>query len=329
MAGTGRASVNCDVEGQRLVANLAREKPALFDGGEPLVLAREHRATSQVLRLRLGADARAPEAFLKLTHAPPRERERERLVRRMRADFQQQRRAFEAMPEGAYGVARPVGCDPESLFALTEAARGEMLDSALRGGRAGAAVLRRVGAWVRTFHESLRSEGRVSLAEIRRYVDVRLHRALEHGGAFGAEQRRRVLARFDEIAAQVASSDLGAVPIHGDLSLENVIVDGERVTVIDFDVDAGTSGARYHDLAYLYVCLERLKVKPWIRGVAALQRALLEGFEPGLSPSRPLFRLMLLQHVACRLAEGSGQRSPWHEAFDRLAWKSCLRWAGL
>jgi hypothetical protein len=63
------------------------------------------------------------------------------------------------------------------------------------------------------------------------------------------------------------------------------------------------TGTIYHDLAHLSMHLEAMQVKPWFRPaiVARLQRDLMAGFEPGLTVNRPLFALMLLQHVVCHL----------------------------
>jgi hypothetical protein len=141
-----------------------------------------------------------------------------------------------------------------------------------------------------------------------------------------------VLNRFDVLASQVAPADLAAVPIHGDFSLENVLADGERVIAFDFDNGAGVAGTRFHDAAYMYICLERVRAKAFgpPGGIEPLQRALLEGLDPAISPAHPLFQLMLLQHVSCRLAGGDlcGQ-GQLRRLLERSSWRRCWRWAGL
>ena len=102
--------------------------------------------------------------------------------------------------------------------------------------------------------------------------------------------------------------------IHADFCPENIITRGDEVTVLDFMM--AKTGTAYHDLAHLFMHLEAMKVKPWfVPGVIGrLQRELLAGFEPGLTASRPLFALILLQHVVCHLltlqapVEGRGAR---------------------
>ena len=110
---------------------------------------------------------------------------------------------------------------------------------------------------------------------------------------------------------------LRAVPLHGDFSPENVIVDGLQITAIDFDVSGGAVGTRFHDLASLYVSFERMKARPFgdPAFVAELQRTLLASFEVGLTEEAPLFRLALMDRVARHLAT----RAPWSRGL-------CRRW---
>ena len=46
-----------------------------------------------------------------------------------------------------------------------------------------------------------------------------------------------------------------------------------------------------------------MRVKPWLKPavIDRYQHELLDAFEPGLDTDRPLFALMLLQHVVCHL----------------------------
>jgi len=314
---------------QRELAELQLPQPVKL-------LGYEWRATSEVIRLRLGDGT---SAFMKANRVGSlRPHERERVARRLTEDFVQQQRAHAAMQVGPHGVVRPIACRPERLVMVTEAARGQRLDACLRGAGIGRraegvqATFTRVGAWLRAFHGSMPQSGQIALGEVRAYVDARLRRAMEQGGAFGPEERRRVLNRFDALASRVAPRELGAVPIHGDFSLENVLADGERIVALDFDNGAGVAGTRFHDAAYMYICLQRVRPKAFgpPGGIPALQRALLAGFDPALSPANPLFQLMLLQHVSCRLAGGDlcGQ-GPVRRLLERHSWRHCWRWAGL
>ena len=72
--------------------------------------------------------------------------------------------------------------------------------------------------------------------------------------------------------------------MHGDLCFDNVVSEGERLTILDF-ADAGVGNA-CHDPAYLFVQLQLLKAKPFQppSEVEALERALQEGLRDALRP---------------------------------------------
>jgi hypothetical protein len=119
-----------------------------------------------------------------------------------------------------------------------------------------------------------------------------------------------VLRYFDRTADDVEGGDLREVLTHGDLAPSNILVDGETVTVIDFAMVS--PGGLYMDVARLYTQLEFLLAKPKFRPavVRQLQRGLLVGFDPGLEPERPLFRLFLLQHLLCQMSSLARNPAP-------------------
>ncbi len=123
---------------------------------------------------------------------------------------------------------------------------------------------------------------------------------------------RQALERYqDGLIAAIARERVPAVWIHADFCPDNIIVHDGRVTVLDF-VMANT-GTVYHDVAHLYLHIGAIAAKPWCRpsAVRAFQRELLAGFEAGLEPERPLFALVLYQHVICQLLllqNGAGGR---------------------
>jgi hypothetical protein len=110
----------------------------------------------------------------------------------------------------------------------------------------------------------------------------------------------------------------------------NVIVgeDG-RVTVLDFTM--AKTGTPHHDLAHLYFHLALTASRRRRRApvYAAVQQAMLRGYDPGLTPDAPLFRLMLWQHAICHvamLAERSvGPLDPVYRWFVRRRWGVCAR----
>jgi Ser/Thr protein kinase RdoA (MazF antagonist) len=232
------------------------------------------------------------------------EQMRARVVR----DFESTRRIHEAM--AAYpdlGTVTPVACYPDHLAVITEETRGETLAAFVEtrarwfpGARELGdlvAVLARTGRWVRAFQSIDPQPGEIALAALRSYIDVRLERLVREPLARLTEtQRSRVLRHLDALGRLVPPADLAEVSIHADLAPGNVLVAGRRIVVLDFAMMR--RGSRLHDLSRLYVQLELLNGKPQFQRhvVKALQRALLQGFDPDLTDSHPLFRLLLVLH---------------------------------
>lgn len=328
-----------------VLQRLATEREKLF-GSERARLEpvqRLSRRYSEVLRLRVDDGERKSYAFLKVNRvASGISSDPAQLRRNLLQDFAHQQQAYESMRgNNVLAVARPIACFPDEFAVITEEVSGQPLEDAIRAHNLDAwlgddaalqLTFERVGAWLRTFQERRPMQGTVSVSALRSYVDVRLQHVVAHGGAFGAEQRRLVLRRFDALASEVRAEELAEVPIHGDLSLENVLVDGQRVTAIDFDVAAGATGTRLHDAAYLHLALERLKGKPWVRAAAIdrLQRAVLRGMDPRLSASAPLFQLHLLQHMVCHLVEAlDAKHGVARRLYSGWLWRPCKRWLGI
>jgi aminoglycoside phosphotransferase (APT) family kinase protein len=189
-----------------------------------------------------------------------------------------------------------------------------------------------VGKWVRAYQRSAAPGGVVELVERRAYLDDRL-RALE-GPIISPDERARVLARFDALAAAIGDPAVPAVPIHADLTPANVIVgDDGRVTVLDFTM--AKTGPALHDLSHACFHLALRAARRRSRGhvYAAVQEAMLEGYDPGLSRADPLFVLLLWQQAVCHVAMLAERRVPLAGAlyrwFVRRRWQTCVGIPGL
>jgi Ser/Thr protein kinase RdoA (MazF antagonist) len=190
------------------------------------------------------------------------------------------------------------------------------------------AVARRVGRWVRAYQTVVEAGGRIELSQLRAYLDDRL-RLLE-GRVLSSSDRRATLTRFDDLCREIGVSTAPVVAIHADLGPMNIIVDQNgRVAVLDFTM--AKTGTIHHDLSHVYFHLELLAARNRKRRllVPSLQRAMLEGYRPGLTAAEPLFRLMLLQHAVCHIALLAERRFPVVDAayrwFLRRRWQLCER----
>jgi hypothetical protein len=190
-------------------------------------------------------------------------------------------------------------------------------------------IAARVGEWIRTYQAVTAAEGTWAIDERREYLDVRLRR-LVAATVIPAEEREAVLAVFDGLAAAIGNGDRALTAIHADLCPPNILVapDGQ-VTILDFAM--AKTGARLHDLSHLYLHLEfqSWRPRPHRGMMAETKRRLLDGYQPGLTPDDPVFRLFLLQHTVCHVAllseQAAGALQPARLWLARRRWLRCRR----
>lgn len=318
----------------RVLQRLHEERQRHFGAGhvslEPL--KQDRRRFSDVLRVRVQAGGREFHIFVKVLKSRGRPgvnhpNEADVLRERVVAEFSTAERVRSHFGGHAgFATLRPIACYPEFAAIVTEEARGETFLQVLEGFGAWmpdadaqdrlCRIARRLGGWLRVFQKIERRDSKVSLDDMRQYVDVRLQQltSSRHAG-FSEEQRGAVLRFFDTRCQRAAEADLQEVPLHADLAPSNVIVDGTTIAVIDFD--RIKSGAVHHDLAHVFMQIELLALKPQFSRavVERIQTALLEGFDGALDRSRAMFQLLLLQHVLCHWATLCVRRG---EGMERL-----------
>jgi aminoglycoside phosphotransferase (APT) family kinase protein len=214
-------------------------------------------------------------------------------------------------------AVKAVACFPEDFALVTEEVRGQTLAGflgrrSMAWGRARLAdaladTLHLTADWLRTTQRALPAEREVSADTTARYLDRRIDELSEPPRGMLNASGRDQLRRFrDRLLADASRDGLQAVWIHADFCPENIIVGDASVAVLDFTM-AG-AGTKYHDLAHLFLCIEALRGKQWFTTslIDRLQATLLEGFEPGLDVSNPLFALARFQHVLCHLVSLQG-----------------------
>lgn len=322
-----------------LLAELSAGAQLYFGDARAVIqpVARLDRPYSALLRLRVEAAGRESYAFLKVFK--PRGESAEEIAQ-LRRFVEREYRSTHRLHEALRGrpdltALRPVAVFPEQLALVTEEVLGETFElvarRGLQGGTAAAAAeaaAERIGAWITTYQEVTATEGQLSLAERRDYLDVRLRKLA--GDVLTEDDREGALRLYDSLAREIQPADLGLVAIHADLSPTNILVapDG-RVTILDFAM--AKTGARYHDVAHLYLHLERLRSRMSLRRpqAGALQSALLRGVSPALTTAHPLFALMLLQHAVCDIAQQAernvGPFRPAYRALLRRRWAKALQ----
>jgi hypothetical protein len=298
---------------------------------------------SRVLRVRVDLGDRTVTIFLKRYEARSGTPDEELRFRRyVNIEFTRTHLAAHCATRSA-GVPRAIACLPDDFAIATEQAHGVGLHALFRrlaivrtrAARENAErALAQVGGWLREFQAGVPVIN-TRVRDHRHYLDVRLQElARGRRQGFGEAQRAAALASFDAEHARLKPGDLAPVPIHGDLCPSNILVRDNAITVLDLAMSG--DGTRCHDLAHLFLHVElagrHLRLSQSL--VNGLTHALLSGFEPSLHSGAPLFRIMLLQHVVCDLAQisrgvplsGAGIVGEWKWR-RRLA--RCLRMAHL
>ncbi len=203
------------------------------------------------------------------------------------------------------GAVRPLACYDDWLTIVTAQADGVTLLDALQSHATwfpGAAQVERlaaahaaVGLWLARFQGFKPGDRYVTADSLCEYVDVRLRKLVDHR-VMTPDQRLGLLEHLQHLGALVPQADLREVAVHADLAPANILVSDSRIVVLDFAM-AGRATA-LHDISRLYMQLGLLRAKPQFRRavIVALQEALLRGFDPALSPRRPLFRLLSMMH---------------------------------
>ena len=289
---------------------------------------------STVQRVRIRTPGRIVTAYAKILK-PYKDTadERARADRMLRREYNATSALYQALRQDTeIGAVRPLAFLPEHRALVTEEVPGrpfgELLADASRPTDDLRAVARRIGAWVRIYQSLGEPTGTVALSERRSYLDERL--ALLEGRVLSPAERAAVLGRFDALVAELGEDEVAAVPIHADLTPMNIIVDGNgRIVVLDFTM--AKTGTLHHDLSHVYFHLELIGARRRHQQELTrdLQRAMLGGFSPTLSPAAPLFTLMLMQHAVCHVALLAQRRVPVLDAlyrwYLRRRWRRCER----
>lgn len=297
------------------VVERLRRAPADYFGNADVTLTHvesRERPFSSVSRLRVNGVAAPYDVFVKCWR--PRRGTAEEIAllrRRVDRDFQTMRLVHAAFSDRAeFGAVTAIAAFQDELAVVTREVRGDTVSAMLEAGARWwptddavarlALVFRRAGEWLRTFQSLSQDRPAFSLDGMREYIDERLLRLVAAPRArFSESDRQAVLEWFDGRRTRVAADELTAVPIHADYSPGNLLFDGTRLTVIDFPMTS--MGHSYHDVTHLYTQLAFMRAKPQFRRgvIGRLQQALLAGFDPSLDSERPMFQLMLVQHVVC------------------------------
>jgi hypothetical protein len=212
-----------------------------------------------------------------------------------------------------FNIVKPLFTIPEKFILVTEEVAGENLykiigceNIFLSSGEKFKKIsnsLFQVGSWLKYFH-SLEEPfpTNYTIDELIEYIKVRLQILNEDKRRqFPENFSGEILTFIKKNEAAISVNELRIHSSHSDFNLGNIVVDGNRVTVLDFTKIKQDSFLV--DVSRIYHQLFLITFKPQYRVklIREFQRALLKGFGVEHADHFMLFRFFLIRHTLTHL----------------------------
>ncbi len=212
-----------------------------------------------------------------------------------------------------FAVVKPVFSIPEQLISVTEETPGKSLyQLVLQNARWIPAVekmrqlknhFHQTGEWLKYKQSILTIENETySIDELADYLEVRFNILLEEPRRrFPKEYRDKVLDYITANQPAITKNELAVTTNHSDFNPGNILVDGKKVTVLDFG--RLVTGSYLLDVSKLYFQLHLLTFKPQFRKsvICELQSSLLEGFGNRHANELTMFRFLTIRNIITHL----------------------------
>jgi hypothetical protein len=241
---------------------------------------------------------------------------RRRLERRIENEFAAATMIYESFKHCSqdYNCVKPIACFPADLILVMEECAGEPLMRLIstrakfwprlkiRKALGGYCYLS--GKWLKIFQQlTIKDDARLDPGDLAQYIDVRLQKLVARSAIpFSETLRSRILTFLEAKAPQLAATDLVIAGVTGDFVPANVLVERERVAVLDFGMF--NYGSIFQDLAQYYQHIDffRQKLIYSPAMISELQEAFLRGYDPNFDSSKALFSVFRVRAVVNRLS---------------------------
>ena len=239
-----------------------------------------------------------------------------RLEKRRENEFAAATMIYEAFKQSSqdYNRVKPIACFPADLILVMEECPGEPLMRLIstRARFWPPFKIRKVlgrycylsGTWLKIVQQStIRGDAHLDPGELVQYIDVRLRKLVARSAIpFSETLRSRILNCLEAKALQVGAGDLGIAAVTGDFVPANVLVEKQRVAVLDFGMF--NYGSIFQDLAQYYQHLDFFRQKPIYSQamVSELQEAFLRGYDSNFDSSKALFSVFRIRAIVNRLS---------------------------
>lgn len=308
-----------------IIAAIEREAASWFGAPVDAVTPEQlvERSSSDQLLVRIRMRSRTAGVSVRVWRVTnERPQDRRKVEERVRREFQVTLECWHAFNgAGRIGCVRPLAYYPEHLAIATEEAPGRPLSELLEhvllpfASKSDRQLLDHschgLAAWLRQFHHAGSSETVADPTALTEYIDTRLRRLVANPmSGFTAADRLRVLLVTAWLVGRLQTRELVEVPIHGELNPAHIIVDPERLTVLE--CTSGRRGLVLHDLAnvYMHVGLFGSDHRYSAALIREVQKKLLHAFDDALDLQRPALRVALLVNVVNHYALLAARHTP-------------------
>ena len=212
-----------------------------------------------------------------------------------------------------YNCMKPIACFPADLILIMEECPGEPFMRLMSAGaRFWPAVERRKalarycylsGKWLKIFQEStIKGDARLDPEELVQYIDVRLQKLVARSAIPFSEKLRSRILTFLEAKGPGAAAELAIAGVTGDFVPANVLVDRDRVAVLDFGMF--NYGSTFQDLAQYYQHIDFFRQKPVYSPaiISDLQETFLRGYDSNFDSNKVLFDVFRIRAIVNRLS---------------------------
>ncbi len=208
-----------------------------------------------------------------------------------------------------YGVIKPLYFNPEQRVVISEESKGQNLSKIIFKQvryfpspsliRKIQEMVHRSGEWLYKFQSVQVKEEtqKIALDSLLDYVNLRLAKIVENPKIeFDINLQKKINNYINSLWEKVSEQDKQMCYLHSDFSLSNILVQNEKIIVLDFN--KMESGSPFHDLSRFYHQLTLLKNKPIYQKkiIDVLTKSFLTGYGDGSIDRNPLFKIYLMQH---------------------------------
>ena len=337
------ASLDLQRRYERIVRRLAEEAQQYFEAAEPPAFSPVlslRRPVSELVKCHVTSAHGTFGMYIKFFLARrPTPEDHARAIEKMYREVDITRNLYARLgTHSAYAVPRIIAFFPDERAVVMEESVGQrLLDVLLQKGQGYPArsvleelahYCRTVGGWLKHFQHltHMTTEQQFDRGDFLAYVTPRLVKLKESQHMLRDDAVDRILRTLERLLQQVPGQAGNVCGVHGDLSLSNILVSSEKVTVLDFSMYQ--VGSSYNDLSYFYSVIESL-YNLFIKKstTSCLQRAFIEGYGENIDRNDQIFRVYYIRHKINRLLHFSDFRgiSIIKRAYQKYQFFRCWR----